>query len=306
MAVHLGSLLRPKPRQFSVGSLLRPKPFAVLRWVLFQAEACPIVPWIAASTEVSAVLRWVLFQAEACPIIPWIAASTEVSAVLRWIAVWIEIRPVLLRKDVLAEASSSLLLDSRRDRSLWQVSRIPAWAEALAVHRSVFRFRPKPWRFTCPESPFRPKPIGVFRPARMSAEAGTLSGLAPGQSRSSGGLPPKRRASRSRSVSSVRIPVGAEALPVHLWRFREAEASGSTGLLDEPCRPCKSEGQARCVRMAAASSAALAVTSQTFTCDPIRSVSGCSLVLRPEGRSTRPQLEPVMGIRVVKADSACG
>jgi hypothetical protein len=209
VAVHLGSLLRPKPRQFSVGSLLRPKPFAVLRWVLFQAEACPIIPWIA--------------------------ALTEVSAVLRWIAVWIEIRPVLLRKDVLAEASSSLLLDSRRDRSLWQVSRIPAWAEALAVHRSVFRFRPKPWRFTCPESPFRPKPIGVFRPARMSAEAGTLSGLAPRQSRSSGGSPPKRRAGQSRSVSSVRIPVGAEALPVHLWRFREAEASGSTGLLDEAC-----------------------------------------------------------------------
>ena len=337
---------RPKPFAVHLGSASRSRSFAALHPdPRLEPKLRGGSPWIPASAEAYAVLRWIAAEAEAfrsppvgplpgrslsnCPVDRCLDRSLRSSPVgplpgrslsdypvdrcldrsLRsspWIAVWIEIRPVLLRKDVLAEASSSLLLDSRRDRSLWQVSRIPAWAEALAVHRSVFRFRPKPWRFTCPESPFRPKPIGVFRPARMSAEAGILSGLAPRQSRSSGGLPPKRRASRSRSVSSVRIPVGAEALPVHLWRFREAEASGSTGLLDEPCRPCKSEGQARCVRMAAASSAALAVTSQTFTCDPIRSVSGCSLVLRPEGRSTRPQLEPVMGIRVVKADSACG
>jgi hypothetical protein len=45
--------------------------------------------------------------------------------------------------------------------------------------------------------------------------------LAPRQSRSSGGSPPKRRAGRSRSVSSGWIPIRAEARPVHLWRFRK-------------------------------------------------------------------------------------
>lgn len=111
--------------------------------------------------------------------------------------------------------------------------------------------------------------------------------LAPRQSRSSGGSPPKRRAGRSRSVSSGWIPIRAEARPVHLWRFREAEASGSTGLLDEACRPCKSEGQARCVRMAAASSAALAVTSRIFACGQIRKR------FRPQpGPSSRGAINP--------------
>jgi hypothetical protein len=223
VAVHLGSLLWPKPPQFSGGSLLWPKPLQFSGGSLLGPK--PV-----------AVLRWVLFQAEACPIVPWIVASTEVSATFRWIAVRTEILPVLLRKDVLAEASSSLLLDSRRDRSLWQVSRIPAWAEALAVHRSVFRFRPKPWRFTCPENPFRPKPIGIFRPESMSAGTGILPGR----------LPIKAEALAVRLRSAVPaeadrflrfwIPFEAEALPVLLWRFREAEASGSTGLLDETCR----------------------------------------------------------------------
>jgi hypothetical protein len=156
VAVHLGSLLWPRPLQFSDGLLLRPKPFAALRWIPVPAEAVAV-----------------------------------------------------------------LLKDRCFDRSLYnvpfgvpigpksfQVSRIPAWAEALAVHRSVPRVRPKPRRFTCPESPCRPKPIGIFRPARMSAEAGSLPGLAPRQSRSLGGSPPKRRAGQSRSVSPVWIPLG--------------------------------------------------------------------------------------------------
>lgn len=142
--------------------------------------------------EAAAILRWIAAEAEAFrspPVGPRPGRSLSDYPVDRclgrslrsfpWIAVRTEVLSVLLRKDVLAEAFSSLLLDSCRDRSLWQVSRIPAWAEAIAVHRSVPRVRPKPWRFTCPESPCRPKPIGVFRPARMSAEAGSLPGWLP-------------------------------------------------------------------------------------------------------------------------------
>ena len=99
---------------------------------------------------------------------PWIPASAEAFA-------------VLLRIAALAEASATFLLDPCAGRSLcrfpgapfgpkpWRLSRIPAWAEALAVHRSVPRVRPKPWRFTCPEAPYRPKPICIFRPESLSA-----------------------------------------------------------------------------------------------------------------------------------------
>jgi hypothetical protein len=130
----------------------RPKPFAVRLGSAFETEASSRFtldprlkpklrdgsPWIPASVGTAAVLRWVLVQ-------------TEARAIFPWITVWIGILLVLLRKDVLAGAASSFLLDSLPGRSQfrspgasfrpkpWRLSRIAAWAEALAVHRSVFR-----------------------------------------------------------------------------------------------------------------------------------------------------------------------
>jgi hypothetical protein len=153
VAVHLGSLLWPKPPQVSGGSLLRPKPFAVLRVGPLPGRGlsdCPVDRCFDRSLRSFPVDR----RLDRSP-----PGSPEERRLGR-----------------------SLLIfpfGVRRDRGLWQVSRIPAWAEALAVHRSVPRVRPKPWRFTCPETPCRPKPIGLFRPARMSAEAGILSGWLP-------------------------------------------------------------------------------------------------------------------------------
>jgi hypothetical protein len=103
------------------------------------------------------------------------------------------------------------------------------------------------------------------------------------------------------------IPFRAETLPVLLWLSPEAEASGSAGLLDEACRslqklgasPLRPHGGGFVSRPRLhLSRSSLAVRSG--------SVSGRSLVVRPEGRPTRPQLEPVMVNRVVKAESACG
>jgi hypothetical protein len=185
VAVHLGSLPWPKPPQFSGGSLLRPKPFAVLRVGPLPGRGlsdCPVDRCFDRSLRSFPVDRRLDRNPPGSPEERRLGRSLLISP-----------------------------FGVRRDRSLWRVSRIPAWAEALAVHRSVPRVRPKPWRFTCPETPCRPKPIGLFRPARMSAEAGTLSGLAARQSRSPGGSPPKRRVGRGRSVSPVRIPFGAEA-----------------------------------------------------------------------------------------------
>jgi hypothetical protein len=221
VAVHLGSLLWPKPLQFSVG------------------------PCIGRSRRSSPVDRCLGRGRRSFPVGPLPGRSLSD---FPWIPVRTEVRSGLLRKDVLAEASSSLLWRAFPGRSRSRSpgaplrpkpsrrSRIPAWAEALAVHRSVPRVRPKPWRFTCPETPCRPKPIGLFRPARLSAEAGILPGW----------LPVKAEALAVRLRSAVPaetdpflrfwIPVGAEALPVFLWRSREAEASGSAGLLDEACR----------------------------------------------------------------------
>jgi hypothetical protein len=166
VAVHLGSLLWPKPPQFSGGSVLWPKPLQFSGGSLLGPK--PV-----------AVLRWVLFQAEACPIVPWIVASTEVSATFRWIAVRTEILPVLLRKDVLAEASSSLLWIPAETEVFGRFPGSRLGPKPFAVHRSGPRFGPKPWRFACPESPCRPKPIGIFRPESLSAGAGTLPGWLP-------------------------------------------------------------------------------------------------------------------------------
>lgn len=263
------------------------------------AEASSSSPWIIALAEAAAISPAGPLPGRSLSDCPWIAALTEVSAVFRWITVWIEILPALLRKDVLAEASSSVLLDSIPGRGRfrapgapfgpkpWRLSRIPAWAGALAVHRSVFRFRPKPWRFTCPESPCRPKPIGVFRPARMSAETGTLSGW----------LPDKAEALAVRLRSAVpaeadRSLRGGSPSGPKPFRFTFGGSVKPKLLVPPGCStklagPCKSEGQARCVRMAAASSAALAVTSQIFACGPIRKR------FRPQpGHSSRGAIDP--------------
>jgi hypothetical protein len=171
-------LLWPRPPQFPGGSPSRPEPVRLSRGSLFKPKSESTLRWIAVSTEVSAAFRGFL-------------PSTEVSSSSPWIPVWTEVRSVLLRTDVLAEAASSLLWRAFSGRSrfrspeapfepkFWRLSRIPAWAEALAVHRSAFRVRPKPYRFTCPESPCRPKPIGIFRPESLSAEAGNLPGWIP-------------------------------------------------------------------------------------------------------------------------------
>ena len=228
MAVHLGSLHWTKPPQFSGGSLLGPKPFAVLRWIPVSAEAAAVLRvgpcWGRSlrSSPVDCCLGRSLLQLSGGSLsrpkprqFSWIVGSTEVSPTLLWIAV---------RTEVLA-----VLPDPGLGRS-------PC--------RSPFGspLRPKPWRFTCPESPCRPKPIGIFRPARMSAEAGSLSGRLRVKAEALAVCLPKRRIGRSRSVSPVWAPFRAEALPVLLWRSREAEASGSTGLLDEACRSLQKLG----------------------------------------------------------------
>jgi hypothetical protein len=137
-----------------------------------------------------------------------------------------------------------------------RLSRIPAWAEALAVHRSVFRVRPKPFRFTCPEAPSaeagRSLPAGKpvsrgWQPSRLDPlRAEALPVLLP--KHVSAGADPFFRFGSPSKLAPRRFSFGGPVKP----KLRVAP-----GLLHEACRPCKSMGQARSVRMAAASSAAL-------------------------------------------------
>lgn len=197
MAVHLGSLPWPKPPQFSVGSLLGPKPVAVLRWIAAWAEALRSSPL------------------DPCP-----GRNRGSSPEDRWFDRSLFNAPFGFPP---GPKSSAGLPDPGLGRSPCRSPfGSPLPAEALAVHLSGKSVPAEADRF--------------FPAGKHVGRSRHSSRLAPRQSRSSGGSPPKRRAGRGRSVSPVRIPFRAEALPVLLWRSREAEASGSTGLLDEACR----------------------------------------------------------------------
>jgi hypothetical protein len=200
--------------------------------------------------EARAVLRWIPAQAETCAVLRWIPARAEASAVLLRKAPWPKPRQLSfgsLHRPKPKQVACGFL---RRPKPL-QVSWIAVRAGTLAAFpdpglgrspcRSPFGV-PRPAEALAVHLSGKPVPAEADRcfPAGKSVGRSRYSSRsAPRQNRSSGGSPPKRRVGRSRSVSPGWIPFGAEALPVLLWRFREAEASGSTGLLDEACRPRK-------------------------------------------------------------------
>jgi hypothetical protein len=195
----------------------RPKPFAVrLRFGVSKPKLHDTSPGSPPGAE--APWRFTCgspFQAEACP-------GSPVGSLL------------------LAEAAGSSPFGSLLRPKPWQFSRrlalaeafasspfgSPRPAEALAVHLSRNSVPAEAGRF------FRPKPRAgrsrSFVPVRVPVKAEALAVLL-------------RSAVSAEADRFLRfwIPFRAEALPVLLWRFREAEASGSTGLLDEACRPRK-------------------------------------------------------------------
>jgi hypothetical protein len=212
VAVHLGSALAEAA--------------AVSRWVPIQAEACPVVPWVAALTEISAAFRGLLLRPKSpqLPVDPFTNRSPFRSPEERRLGRSRRIspfgfpsrpKPVQVSWSAVRTEVLAALPDPGLGRSPCRSPfGSPLLAEALAVHLSG-----------------KSVPAGAGRsfPAGKRVDRSRQSSrLDPRSGRSPGGSPPEARVGRSRSVLPVWILIKAEALAILLRRFREAEASGST------------------------------------------------------------------------------